>query len=135
MHGSHQGEHDDDHDGRRGVEPALADAVADFGGPPVAAEAPQPPTPPEPPTHHDVAPPEPPAPEPSRRRSTVREAAPLSFDESGSALAEQVTTPTASAPAPAAPEPPPQPAATEQPQEDAAKPRRSGWWSKRVLGG
>ena len=64
----------------------------------------------------------------------VREAAPLSFDESGSTLAGQVTPPTA-APAPAAPEPSPQPAASEPSQEDAAKPRRSGWWSKRVLGG
>jgi hypothetical protein len=27
------------------------------------------------------------------------------------------------------------PIAEEQPQDDAGKPRRTGWWSKRVLGG
>jgi ribonuclease E len=92
-------------------------------------------TPPEPPTHHDVAPPEPPTPaEPPRRRSTVREPAPVAFDDGASPLTES-GTPVASAPVPAAPEPDKQPPQAEQPQEDAAKPRRTGWWAKRMLGG
>ncbi len=131
MHGGHEGD-----DRPSTIEPALADAVADFGGPPVTNEASPPPTPPEPPTHHEVAPPEPPAAqEPPRRRSTVREPAPFSFDESGASPAEPVTVPVASAPAPVAPEPAKQPPAGEQPQEDADKPRRTGWWAKRMLGG
>jgi len=123
-HGGHEG------DDRPGVEPRLADAVADFGGPPaVTHEVTQPATPAEPPTHHDVASAEPPAPaEPPRRRSTVREPAPSAFDDGAS-------PPVTSAPVPATPEPEQQPAQAEQPQEDAKKPRRTGWWAKRVLGG
>jgi ribonuclease E len=127
--GGHEG------DDRPGVEPALAGAVADFGGPPVSHEVTPSATPPEPPTHHDVAPPEPPTPaEPPRRRSTVREPAPVAFDDGASPLTES-GTPVASAPVPAAPEPDKQPPQAEQPQEDAAKPRRTGWWAKRMLGG
>jgi hypothetical protein len=33
------------------------------------------------------------------------------------------------------PAPPTPSGAEEQPQDDAGKPRRTGWWSKRVLGG
>jgi ribonuclease E len=79
--------------------------------------------------------------EPPRRRSTVREPAPFAFDDGASPLA-QPETPVGSAPAPAAtPEPDKQPPQAEQepqpeqPQEDAGKPRRTGWWAKRVLGG
>jgi ribonuclease E len=134
IHGGHEGGHEGDD--RPGVEPALVDAVADFGGPPIADEAPQPPTPPEPPPHHAVAPPEPPAPpESARRRSTVREPVPFSFDDGSDRLAEPVTTPVTSAPAPVAPEPAKPPPQGEQPQEDADKPRRTGWWAKRMLGG
>jgi len=125
MHETHEG-----HEPEGTIEPELADAVADFGGPPVAHEAPEPAAPPEPPPHHEVAHAEPPAPEPPRRRSTVREPVPFSFDEGASALAEpSAPAPVAPAPAPAAPE------AHEQPAEDASKPRRTGWWAKRVLGG
>jgi ribonuclease E len=130
--------------GGAAVEPELADAVADFGGPPVTtyehAEAIAPPSEPAAPreTERVYAPAPapaleaPPAPEPSRRRSTVREPVPFIGDEG---LASYVAP---SAP-PAQPQSPPlepaPPVAAEQPQDDASKPRRTGWWSKRVLGG
>ena len=62
-----------------------------------------------------TAPPEP------RRRSTVREAAPVFGD---------------SVPAPIpAPLPPPEPApVVTSAAEDASKPRKTGWWAKRLLG-
>jgi ribonuclease E len=133
--------------GGAAVEPELADAVAEFGGPAVTtyehAEAITPPSEPAAAreTEHAIAPepapapaPEaPPAPEPPRRRSTVREPVPFISDE-GPASYVAPSAPPAEAPAvSAAPTPPP--AAEEQPQEDAGKPRRTGWWSKRVLGG
>jgi ribonuclease E len=62
---------------------------------------------------------------PQRRRSTVREPAP-SFTAS-----EPVVTPTAPQPA----SPPPAAAAESAPADDAAKPRRTGWWAKKLLGG
>jgi ribonuclease E len=68
----------------------------------------------------------PPAAEPAvspRRRSTVREPAPMSFGE------------TSTAPAPAIPEPPPAPTVVSaEPAEEEARPRRAGWWSRRVFG-
>jgi ribonuclease E len=76
-----------------------------------------------------AAPPEPrdePAPEapPPRRRSTVREPAPA-FSEAAPVM-------------PPSPRPQPLPASevscsTET--EEAARPRRTGWWAKRLLGG
>jgi ribonuclease E len=62
-----------------------------------------------------------PAPEaaPPRRRSTVREPAPVF---GGSAPVE-------------VPMPPPAPAVTATADADASKPKRSGWWAKRLLGG
>jgi ribonuclease E len=64
---------------------------------------------------------------PSRRRSTVREPAPANF--SGQPLVTPVpayVVPTAE---------PPQPAVSEaSASEDPSRPRRSGWWSRRVLG-
>jgi ribonuclease E len=76
-----------------------------------------------------AAPPQPAATEsaPARRRSTVREPAPGSFSNE----------PTAAPPAPyVVPAAPPQPAETSDASEndDSARPRRSGWWSRRVLG-
>jgi ribonuclease E len=64
-----------------------------------------------------------------RRRSTVREPAPVSFDPDS----------TRPVPLPAAAPPPPPPAEPLQPaagaeSEDSGRPRRSGWWSKRVFG-
>ena len=110
------------------VEPELAEAVADFGGPPVAPALTESAAPAEPPTHHEAAHAAPPAPESPRRRSTVREPAPLAFDDGTSTLAEPTPVPPAQ-PAPVAAEP------HEQPAEDAGKPRRTGWWAKRMLGG
>src|SRR5579883_1614554 len=116
------------------IEPELAHAVADFGGPAVAPPTPnlgsEPAAPTEPPTHHEAAHAEPAAHEPPRRRSTVREPAPLAFDEGASTFAQPVPPPSA--------EPAPAPAAAERHEpaaDDAAKPRRTGWWAKRVLGG
>jgi ribonuclease E len=63
------------------------------------------------------------APEPGRRRSTVREPAPMVF--SGEAMA----------PVPHNPVEAPQPIVSGPAEsEDSDRPRRSGWWSKRVLG-
>lgn len=63
---------------------------------------------------------------PPRRRSTVREAPP-SFSSS-----EPVVTPM---PAPPPASPAPASAAETVPADDANKPRRTGWWAKRLLGG
>ncbi len=102
---------------RPAAEPELSDATADLDGvPPFAARAeaphagsPQPPTPPA-------------APEPPRRRSTVREPAP------GAAGTEPGQ--------PAQPKAPEQPVITELGDNEAAdRPRRSGWWSRRIAGG
>jgi ribonuclease E len=134
--------------GGAAVEPELADAVADVGAPPATtyehAEAvalPYEPTEPreteharaaEPTSAPAPAPEAPPAPEPPRRRSTIREPVPFITDEGPASYVAP------SAPPPEPPSPPtdlPPPAAQEQPQDDAGKPRRTGWWSKRVLGG
>jgi len=69
-----------------------------------------------------VAPPPQAAAEPPRRRSTVREPAPVF---SGSA---PVMPPM---PAP----PPPAPTVISTAETDANKPKKSGWWAKRLLGG
>ncbi|MBX9846414.1 MAG: hypothetical protein K2Z80_31870, partial [Xanthobacteraceae bacterium] len=63
---------------------------------------------------------------PPRRRSTVREAPP------SSASSEPAVTPM---PEPQPASPPPAAAAEPAPAEAAAKPRRTGWWAKKLLGG
>jgi ribonuclease E len=135
-----QGEHHEQQQREHhGVEPEVADAVADLGGPGLAGAPPahesarpqpveQQPAPvarqPEP-----AAPPEPAgAAEPPRRRSTVREPAPMF---SSGAMSDVQPSPP---PAPPAPEPaevatPEPPAAAAAPPE--AKPRRFGWWNRR----
>jgi ribonuclease E len=60
---------------------------------------------------------------PPRRRSTVREPAPTF------GTAEPMVTPMP-APQPASPA-----VAESAPSDDAGKPRRTGWWAKRLLGG
>jgi ribonuclease E len=80
---------------------------------PVAEAAPAPQSEPEP-----AAPP--------RRRSTVREPAPT-FRSS-----EPVVTPM---PAPQPASPPPEASAESASADDPTKPRRTGWWAKRLLGG
>jgi ribonuclease E len=69
----------------------------------------------------------PPSPEPQRRRSTVREPAPVFSGESAPVVM----------PMPA-PQPVPMPApivSSSAETDDASKPRRTGWWAKRLLGG
>jgi ribonuclease E len=126
-----QGEHGEQ--GEQGtIEPELADAVADFGGPPVSHEAvPAAPEASEPPPASADARAEPAEPEAPRRRSTVREAVPFATDEGSASYVAPSAPP---APSPAATEPAPAQDAGE-PQDGAAKPRRTGWWGKRVLGG
>jgi len=116
---------------RATIEPELANAVADFGGPPVVRERTEhapPPSAREP----DFARGGPPASEPPRRRSTVREPVPFPIDDE----APQYSSPH---PTPGAAQPVTRPAsAPETPdpsQEDDGKPRRTGWWGKRLLGG
>ncbi len=116
---------------RATIEPELANAVADFGGPPVVRERTEhapPPSAREP----DFARGGPPASEPPRRRSTVREPVPFPIDDE----APQYSSPH---PTPGAAQPVTRPAnAPEMPdpsQEDDGKPRRTGWWGKRLLGG
>ena len=59
---------------------------------------------------------------PPRRRSTVREAAPVSSS-------------AAATPPMPAPQPLPEPVVTSAADADASKPKRSGWWAKKLLGG
>jgi ribonuclease E len=132
-------------DDARGIEPELADAIADLGGP-GRTEAPPAPAPHEPqpfePVARDVAAeppeahagpaepaaqPEPPAPaEPPKRRSTVREPAPMF---SAGAMSD------VQPPAPQPPAAPPEPVVAAEPAVEPApaeaKPRRFGWWSRR----
>jgi ribonuclease E len=140
--------------GGAAVEPELADAVADFGGPAVTtyehaeavplpsepaapreaerAYAPEPASAPTP----APAPEAPPAPEPPRRRSTVREPVPFISDEGPASYVAPSAPPPEPRSPPATPSlEPASPVAQDQSQDDASKPRRTGWWSKRVLGG
>lgn len=84
---------------------------------------------------------------PRRRRSTVREPAPAVIGETSAAAAPEapVPAPEASAPEEAAPEAPaPEPAAAEPaaaepaPAASAAaesdRPRRTGWWQRKIFG-
>ena len=103
------------------TEAELRTAVADLDAvPPFAAAAPSS----EPAVVEST--PSPPAsqPEPPRRRSTVREPAPI--------VSADAPQPTPAAPS----SPPPQPVITEVGESDRTdKPRRSGWWSRRFAGG
>ena len=78
----------------------------------------------EAPATETVVPPAADLPEPPRRGSTVREPAPTRF---GGDLAPP-------APMPSAPPPPPPAVSITTEGDDSARPRRSGWWSKRVAG-
>src|SRR5262249_58127086 len=105
--------------GGAAVEPEVADAVADFGGPAVTtyehAETVVPPSEPTAPhqTEHAsaaelapapaAAPEAPPAPEPPRRRSTIREPVPFITDEGPASYVAPSAPP---AETPAAPPPP-----------------------------
>jgi ribonuclease E len=110
-------EHKDRRPAPRGEHP-VPTAEAEFPAP--SAPAPQPaaaaPAP-------SAAPAEPPPAEPARRRSTIREPAPV-----GGAA-----TPAA-APSPAPVAPAPEPVVSSTASEEPAAPKR-GWWGKRLLGG
>jgi ribonuclease E len=133
------------------IDEEVADAVADFGGPPVeqAQHQPSPDEPshsaPDHSDHHREAPeapkeePEPamasepvapPKPEVPRRRSTVRE--PVHF-LAGTAVVTPQPVPAMAAPVAEA-EPPPPPPPVPPPDAPPAAPRRAGWWAKRMLG-
>jgi ribonuclease E len=106
------------------TEPDLQEAVADLdAAPPMEAPPAAEPADLQPTRDTPSAPDA--QPEPPRRRSTVREPAPLTAGND------------ASPPAPASPAPSaPQPIITEVGDgEDADRPRRSGWWSRRFAGG
>jgi ribonuclease E len=97
-------------------EPELATAVADFGGPPLASQAPVNETPAPEAAASEASP---------RRRSTVRE--PVAFPGNGGG--DSAPAPTRAAEADVAPAP-------DEPSTpiEADKPRRTGWWAKRLLG-
>jgi ribonuclease E len=97
------------------IEPELATAIADFGGPAVTSPQPE-----EAVAH--------PAGDPMRRRSTVREA--VTFPVESSGLSSSSPTPSEADVPAHVPEPAPEPAS-----EASNKPRRTGWWAKRLLGG
>jgi ribonuclease E len=99
-------------------EPPASEAQPSWDNGASPPPAPPQPEPTEPAASHDAAPdPEP----PPRRRSTVREPAPVFSD-----------TP---APIPM-PTPQPAPVVTNTAEaDDDTKPRRTGWWAKRLLGG
>jgi ribonuclease E len=144
-------------DAPEGIEPEVADAAADLDRPSHAqAELPyHEPQPFEPVARGETAPrdvapepraaepraAEPPAPEAPaeapKRRSTVREPAPMfsagAMSDFQPSPVQETTTPVAAAPAPTpAPEPAPAPEPTaEQPAAAEPTKRRFGWWSKR----
>jgi ribonuclease E len=105
------------------AEPALKDAVADLDAAPrpalqtpFVAEAPAP-VPPE---------------EPVRRRSTVRERAPIGGAQGGQSGPDAL--PPSQTPLPVAPSP--EPVVTEISEAaETDRPRRTGWWSRRFAGG
>jgi ribonuclease E len=101
------------------AEPELNEAVADLDAAPravsqapIAAEAPQP-VPPE---------------EPVRRRSTIRERAPIGGAD------ENLPPPQTQQPSTPAPGPAPTISESDEAAE-SAQPRRTGWWSRRFAGG
>jgi ribonuclease E len=104
----------------------------DWSPPPEAHAPERTDAPPSPPPQQFVPPPAPapqpataaaaPAPEPTRRRSTVREPAPM---VSAGSAPVMVTMPAP---------PPPAPVVVTS-TADTAKPKRSGWWAKKLLGG
>jgi ribonuclease E len=100
------------------AEPELKEAVADLDAAPPSA--PPAPVGAEAPSAEQQA-------EPPRRRSTVRERAPITSSDDA---------PPPAATAPAAPAPAPEPVITEvAATEGTNQPRKTGWWSRRFAGG
>jgi ribonuclease E len=121
------------------IDEELAHAVADFGGPPVEDvprelpdmapdrarsrdQEPAPPAQAAPAASHEPAAPV----KPERRRSTVREPAPL---PSGSGQPSPALTPVGSADTTSD-----APVSAPDERPEPATPRRAGWWAKRILG-
>ena len=126
-------EQQEHHQHQQGVDPEVADAVADLGGASRAdapsapqSEAPQPFEPVAREAPREIAQ-EPVPQEPPRRRSTIREAAPV-FSSGPMSDVQQAAPPVSAAP-------PPEPAVTApEPAEvsgEAPAKRRFGWWNKR----
>jgi ribonuclease E len=69
--------------------------------------------------------------EPPRRRSTVREPAPQALRDD--ALRDDTSSPAPSFTPPSVPSVEPVVSSPAE-SDDSDRPRRSGWWSKRVLG-
>jgi ribonuclease E len=105
------------------VEPTLSEAVGDLDAAPAAASPPAEPAGLQP----AQASPPPAQPEPQRRRSTVREPAPISG--SGEAPPPAPAQPAAPARQPVVNE------IGESEGENTDQPRRRGWWSRRIAGG
>jgi ribonuclease E len=105
-------------------EPELNAAVADLDAAPPRAPAAA--TPPSPSFTAEEAPAPEPAPAP-RRRSTVREPAPISGHGEGAAPVVSPATPAPQATSSAEP-------ASAEPSGEP-QPRRTGWWSRRFAGG
>ena len=100
------------------AEPELKEAVADLDAAPPSA----PPAPVSAEASHTEQQPEPP-----RRRSTVRERAPIGGSDDA---------PPPASTAPVAPAPAPEPVITEVAgTEGTDQPRKTGWWSRRFAGG
>jgi ribonuclease E len=97
------------------AEPELGQAVADLDKPPPASRGPEP-SASDPPAGER---------EPVRRRSTVREPAPVAT-ENGASVA------VPSSPPPPAPEPI---VTSSDDAQETERPRRTGWWSRRFAGG
>ncbi len=103
------------------TEPELKAAVADLDAAPPAADAKTTAEPAAVETTQAAVPPA--RQEPPRRRSTVREPAPVAGNHEPTGPASTQT-------------PAPSPVITEiSENEDADRPRRSGWWSRRIAGG
>ncbi len=114
FHGGEMGQQDFQH------QPDAGDAASAPQHEPVFTPRPEPSY--DAPRPEPVAAPAPNAPPEPRRRSTVREPAPV-FGES--APAPIPAPPPASEPAPG----------VTSASDDAGKPRKTGWWAKRLLGG
>ncbi len=99
------------------TEPALKEAVADLDATPHQAAPPSAPEPVQQPV---------PPPEPARRRSTIRERAPMGGSE------ENLPPPQVQQPSGPAEEP----VVTQSGEAaESVLPRRTGWWSRRFAGG
>jgi ribonuclease E len=112
-------------------EPELQSAVADFDRPPADAPSGEPPSVQFAPLPAEAAAVEP----PPRRRSAVREPAPLYVSAATAEASPPVASSDVASPPPLPePAPPPEPQAAEKEPERDERPRRTGWWARRFAG-